>query len=180
MDESPRTEMTGNEQPTAGMEPVEGYDPGAPQTQEGGASGLGEQPTAGTEPAEGRPDLGVPGADTGGSGGTSDWQAGGWRVRDENPRDWVTQLQGMIDGIAEHAGPVLREVAAKAAELAAVAAENAGPALHRAADVTADVGQKVAVRSKEYAAELRRQQAERAGEQAASEAPGHGGGEPLA
>ncbi len=127
-----------------------------------------EQPTAGTEPVSGE----ASGGDGTGAGG-AEWETGGWRVHDESARDWVSQLQGMIDNVAEHAGPVLREVAAKAAELAAVAAENAGPALQRAATVTTEVGHKVAARSKEYAAELRRQQAEQGPGEAAGAAEEH-------
>ncbi len=162
MDE--RHEIVGNEQPTAGLEPAEGFEPAAPETQEGVAAMEGDRPTAGYPPAEGA-------ADTSGAQGTSGagWQSSDWKVGESGARDWVGQLQGMIDNVAEHAGPVLREVAAKAAELAAVAAENAGPALHRAADVTTDVGHKVAVRSKGYAAELRRQQAEQAAPDEAAE-----------
>jgi len=159
MDESPK--QSAGEEPTAGVEPAEGYDPAAPETQADGGPAADEQPTAGHAAAEGGPDLtgdqGAPGA------AGSSWESSGWRVRDESARDWVAQLQGMIDSVAEQAGPVLREVAAKAAELAAAAAENAGPALHRAANVTTEVGHKVAARSKEYAAELRRQQAEQDG-----------------
>jgi len=160
MDESPKREFAGDE-PTAGVEPAEGWDPAAPETQSGDGPAAGEQPAAGDAAAGAGPDStgdqGAPGA------GGSSWESSGWKVRDESARDWVAQLQGMIDSVAEQAGPVLREVAAKAAELAAAAAENAGPALHRAANVTAEVGQKVAARSKEYAAELRRQQAEQDG-----------------
>jgi hypothetical protein len=47
-------------------------------------------------------------------------------------------------------------VAAKAAELAAVAAENAGPVAHKAANATEHVGDRLAARSKELAADLRR------------------------
>ncbi|HWH23728.1 MAG TPA: hypothetical protein VNW68_02420, partial [Candidatus Limnocylindria bacterium] len=46
--------------------------------------------------------------------------------------------------------------AALAAELAAIAGEKAGPFAHRAAEKTEVVGQRVAARSKEMAAELRR------------------------
>ena len=158
--------MAGNGQPAAGAEPGEGYDQSAPQTPEGAGPTAGEQPAAGAARSEDP-------ADAGGAGGSWSGGPGGWRVRDESARDWVAQLQGMIDAIGDHAGPVLREVAAKAAELAAVAAENAGPALHRAADVTTEVGHKVAARSKEYAAELRRQQAEQDGS-----GDGMGGTEP--
>lgn len=71
-------------------------------------------------------------------------------------REMLVQLQQMIDTLATQAGPVMRDVAAKAAELAAVAGEKAGPIAHRAAGVTESVGQRVAARSKEMAAELRR------------------------
>jgi hypothetical protein len=64
------------------------------------------------------------------------------------------QLQEMIDTAGKTAGPILRDVAAKAAELTAVAAENAGPAVHKAADATGFVGQKLAVRSRELASDL--------------------------
>lgn len=91
---------------------------------------------------------------------------------DSRSRDMLLQLQQMIDSLAARSGPVMRDVAAKAAELAALAAERTGPIAHRAADVTERVSERVAARSKEMAAELRRQQAEeRAGEgaQAAEE-----------
>jgi ABC-type transporter Mla subunit MlaD len=68
----------------------------------------------------------------------------------------ISQLQVMIDQAAKTAGPVLRDVAAKAAELAAVAAENAGPVAHKAADVTEHVGDRLAARSKDLAADLRK------------------------
>lgn len=76
----------------------------------------------------------------------------------DNVRDMLAQLQAMIDNVAEHAGPVLRDVAAKAAELAAVAGERAGPIAYRAAEKTQVVGQRVAQRSKELAADIRRGQ----------------------
>jgi|GEM_PF-1401200 hypothetical protein len=69
---------------------------------------------------------------------------------------WLGQLQEMIEGAGKTAGPILRDVAAKAAELAAVAAENAGPVAHKAADVTEHVGDRLAARSKDLAADLRR------------------------
>jgi hypothetical protein len=70
----------------------------------------------------------------------------------------LVQLQQMIDTVATQAAPVMREVAAKAAELAAVAGEKAGPVAYRAAGVAQNVGERVAARSKEYAEQLRRQQ----------------------
>jgi hypothetical protein len=72
-------------------------------------------------------------------------------------RDMLVQLQSMIDTVAEKSGPVLREVAAKAAELAAVAGERAGPIAYKAAEATQKIGQRVADTSKEVAADLRRQ-----------------------
>jgi hypothetical protein len=69
---------------------------------------------------------------------------------------WLGQLQVMIEEAGKTAGPVLRDVAAKAAELAAVAAENAGPVAHKAANVTEHVGDKLAARSKDLAADLRK------------------------
>jgi hypothetical protein len=69
---------------------------------------------------------------------------------------WMGQLQVMIEEAGKTAGPVLRDVAAKAAELAAVAAENAGPVAHKAANVTEQVGDKLAARSKDLAADLRK------------------------
>ena len=77
------------------------------------------------------------------------------RARELGER-WVGQLQEMIDQAGRQAGPVLRDVAAKAAELAAVAAENAGPVAHKAASVTEHVGDRLAARSKDLAADLRR------------------------
>ena len=71
-------------------------------------------------------------------------------------REMLVQLQQMIDNLATQAGPVMREVAAKAAELAAVAGEKAGPIAHKAAGMTETAGQKIAARSKEVAADLRR------------------------
>lgn len=71
-------------------------------------------------------------------------------------RDMLTQLQSMIDTVAYRSGPVLREVAAKAAELAAVAGEKAGPIAQKAAEKTAEFGAVVAARGHEMATDLRR------------------------
>ncbi len=84
---------------------------------------------------------------------------------------WVGQLQVMIEEAGKTAGPVLRDVAAKAAELAAVAAENAGPVAHKAANVTEHVGDRLAARSKDLAADLRKA-AEAARAQAAAQTDG--------
>jgi hypothetical protein len=101
-------------------------------------SGQGEQPGAG-EPV----------------GGGSSRREQVDKARELGER-WLGQLQVMIEEAGKTAGPILRDVAAKAAELAAVAAENAGPVAHKAADVTEHVGDRLAVRSKDLAADLRK------------------------
>ena len=85
---------------------------------------------------------------------TNDTMADGEKPR--AGREMLIQLQQMIDTLATQAAPVMREVAAKAAELAAVAGEKAGPLAHKAAGMTESAGQKIAARSKEMAADLRR------------------------
>ena len=67
----------------------------------------------------------------------------------------LTQLQGMIGRVAHASEPALREVAAKAAELAAVAADHAGPIAHQLADKTDEVSQVVAERASGFASSLR-------------------------
>ena len=71
-------------------------------------------------------------------------------------REWISQLQAMIENLATQAAPVVKEVGAKAAELAALAGEKAGPAAQKAAEFTGQAGQKLAVKSRELAGELRR------------------------
>jgi hypothetical protein len=105
------------------------------------------------------------------------WQA------DETPhagegREWVVQLQSMIEQLATQAAPIIREVGAKAAELAALAGEKAGPAAHRAAVFTQEAGIKLAERSRDLAAELRRDQAA-AGQAPAPEAEAEHAEEPT-
>ena|SRR5258706_12643213 len=75
-------------------------------------------------------------------------------------REWIAQLQAMIENLATQAAPVIREVGAKAAELAATAGEKAGPVAQRAAELTGQAGQKIAERSRVFAADLRADQAE--------------------
>lgn len=71
-------------------------------------------------------------------------------------REWLAQLQSMIENLAHQAAPVAREIGAKAAELAAVAADKAGPIVAKAAEVTADAGSRFAERSRSLAIELRK------------------------
>jgi hypothetical protein len=82
---------------------------------------------------------------------------GGASGRGAQGKEWLGQLQSMIDNLATQAGPVLRDVAAKAAELAAAAGDKAGPIAHKAAEVTESAGHKLAERGREVAAELRRE-----------------------
>jgi hypothetical protein len=86
-------------------------------------------------------------------------------------RERLAQLQEIIENFTEQAGPVLRQVGAKAAELAVVAGEKAGPVAARAAELTAEAGTRIAERSRELAAELRRDQAARAEAARAEAAP---------
>lgn len=71
-------------------------------------------------------------------------------------REWLTQLQAMIEQLATQAAPVVREVGAKAAELAAIAGEKAGPVAAKAAELTGQAGQKLADKSRDFATDLRR------------------------
>ncbi len=108
-------------------------EPAAPAEPEGGAA---------PQQADTRPEPDEPGF-------------GPSESRGAQAREWLSQLQQMIDRIAADAAPVAREVAAKAAELAAVAGEKAGPFAKRAAEVTGDVGVRVAERSRRLADDLR-------------------------
>ena len=75
-------------------------------------------------------------------------------------RVWLDQLQSMIDDLATQAAPVVRQIGVKAAELAVLAGEKAGPIAHRAADATETAGIRLAERSRQLADDLRRQQGE--------------------
>ena len=95
------------------------------------------------------------------TGEAADDDPGAARRAATTGREWLAQLQTMIENAATQAAPVMREVAAKAADLAAVAGEKAGPVAARAAELTAEAGHKIAERSKDLATELRRDQAAR-------------------
>jgi hypothetical protein len=67
----------------------------------------------------------------------------------------VTQLQAMIDQVAHSTGPALKQVGAKAAELAAAAAKRTGPIAISIASKTEQVSQAVADRAERLATDLR-------------------------
>jgi hypothetical protein len=71
-------------------------------------------------------------------------------------REWISQLQTMIENLATQAAPIVKEVGAKAAELAAIAGDKAGPVAQKAAEFTGQAGQKLAEKSRDLAVELRR------------------------
>ena len=85
----------------------------------------------------------------------------------QQAREWLTQLQAMIENLATQAAPVVREVGAKAAELAAMAGDKAGPIAQRAAVFTEQAGHKIAEKGRDLATDLRRDAA--AAKAAASE-----------
>ena len=114
--------------------------PAAPQP----GSTTDTEPAAWAEPVPTEPTAG-PEAEASEEGG-----------RSATAREWMTQLQGMIDNLATHAAPVMREIGAKAAELAALAGEKAGPVAQKAAEVTGKAGEKLAVKGRDLATELRR------------------------
>lgn len=89
----------------------------------------------------------------------------------------IEDLAHQARPVARQAVPVLREIAAKAAELAAIAAEHAGPLARRAAEVTQDVGVRVAARSREVASDLRRAEEQGSTSETTGSAAG-GGAEP--
>jgi hypothetical protein len=102
----------------------------------------------------------------GGNGSTGSAEAsgaGGTNSAGTTGREWLAQLQSMIENAATQAAPVMREVAAKAAELAALAGDKAGPVAARAAELTAEAGHRIAERSRDLAAGLRRDQAAHGG-----------------
>jgi hypothetical protein len=84
-------------------------------------------------------------------------------------KEWISQLQAMIENLATQAAPVVREVGAKAAELAALAGDKAGPAATKAAEFAGRAGVKVAEKSRDFAADLRRDPATKTGTETAGD-----------
>jgi len=129
---------------------------------------MDESREPGTEPAappEGAlPDEPLAEAASGDTGSTGEGWGEGDKAETVAGREWLGQLQKMIDDVATQAAPVARQVAAKAAELAAAGAAAAGPLAHKAADVTSDVSAKLAERANQLAKDLRNVDAESAAE----------------
>lgn len=67
----------------------------------------------------------------------------------------LDSVREAVDDLAERAGPTVRELSARAAELTAIAADKAAPFAKRAGEVTADASGKLAEKSREWASELR-------------------------
>ena len=67
----------------------------------------------------------------------------------------LKQLDTIIENVTSYATPVLREIAARAAELAAKAGQAAGPIAQKAATKTGEVGDIVALKSRAFASDLR-------------------------
>lgn len=91
-----------------------------------------------------------------------------WRQEDQAPASGTArntagstataildQVRDVVDDLAERAGPTVREISARAAELTAIAADKAAPLAKKAGEVTADASGKLASKSREWASELR-------------------------
>jgi hypothetical protein len=106
-----------------------------------------KEPTAAGD--EGYSWQGADTADAGVEGDAADSSAS------DRAKVWLSQLEEMIGNIAEQATPVVKEVGAKAAELAAVAADKAGPLAQKAAGWIDEKGPQAAEKAREIAADLR-------------------------
>ena len=62
-------------------------------------------------------------------------------------------LRDALDDLAERASPTVREVGARTAEIAALAADKAGPAVKKAGEVASEASGKLAVKSRDWAAD---------------------------
>ena len=71
----------------------------------------------------------------------------------------VRQLDAILENLANYATPVLREIAARAADLAAKAGDAAGPMAQGLADKTEAAGGRLSTKGRELASDLRRETA---------------------
>ena len=67
----------------------------------------------------------------------------------------IETLRVAFEDFAEKASPVVRQFSARAAEVVATAADKAAPLAHKVGDATADASEKLAVKSRSWAAEVR-------------------------
>lgn len=69
--------------------------------------------------------------------------------------DVIESIREAVEDFAEKAAPTVRQFSAKAAEIVATAADKAAPLAQKAGEATADASGKLAVKSREWAAEVR-------------------------
>ena len=106
-----------------------------------------------TDPA----DAGAPASDPAATSSEAHDDATGQTGR---PGAVFESLREAVDDLADRAGPTVTEFSARAAEITAVAADRAAPAVRRAGDVAAGASQRLAERSRQWAADLRSRLAE--------------------
>lgn len=97
------------------------------------------------QPAEGPRDSAYSAPDPGATGPSNAAKAG----------DVIESIREAVEDFAEKAAPTVRQFSAKAAEIVASAADKAAPLAQKAGEVTADASGKLAVKSREWAAEVR-------------------------
>ena len=73
----------------------------------------------------------------------------------ETVQSILGSLRDAFDDLAERATPTVREVGARTAEITALAAHKAAPMVRKAGDVASDASEKLAVKSRDWAAEVR-------------------------
>jgi hypothetical protein len=93
------------------------------------------------------PDAGNLGSSTNGSGTTN---GAGTKTMDV-----IETLRVAVEEFTEKASPVVRQFSARAADVVATAADKAAPLAHKVGDATADASEKLAVKSRTWAAEVR-------------------------
>lgn len=76
-----------------------------------------------------------------------------------DPETMFDSLKVAANDLAERAGPTVRDLSARAADLTATAADKAAPLVRRAGAATADASVKLAEAARGWAADLRREQA---------------------
>lgn len=103
------------------------------------------------EPAEGPRDAAYSAPDPAGTGDSTNTGPGAAA----KAGDVIESIREAVEDFAEKAAPTVRQFSAKAAEIVATAADKAAPLAQKAGEVTADASGKLAVKSREWAAEVR-------------------------